>query len=512
MDKANELKEKGNKEFQAGNYQKAVEFYSQAIDLRPDAVFLSNRAACYLGLKRYEDAAEDCARSIQLDPAFPKSYFRGAQALTQLGKLTEAFELIRKGIEKNPNEPNTRREYDNLQILMTYRSSLDNLIETGELPEALRKLNSLLEKCSHDISLIEKKIEVVCIMGEAKTALNFAKEKEALLRKRSPGLPQATYALIARYSNDLLGAKRYIQEAVRADPTLPEAVHGSRLIGVMENAKAKGNEAFTKKSYDEAIQWYDQAYEADPLNKHWRATILSNKASCLMGQGKKKEALVLVKMASDLDPTNDKHLYKRGKLEKDLGDWECAETCLKKAKTLNPSLTIDSELKEVAKKVKELNKKDYYAVLEVDKKATADEIKKKYKELARKWHPDKHAGNKEEQEKAEKKFKEISEANNVLSDPTKRQRYDISGADDGSEAYPGFSNMNDFFQGQDNPLIQMFFNSGSTNSFNFGGAGGRRGTGGGRGGGGGGSSRHAFFSQGMDDDIFSSMFANAKRR
>lgn len=66
---------------------------------------------------------------------------------------------------------------------------------------------------------------------------------------------------------------------------------------------------------------------------------------------------------------------------------------------------------------------DYYKVLEIPKTATADEIKKAYRKLARKYHPDVNAGDKE----AEKKFKEINEANEVLSNPENRVKYDKYG-------------------------------------------------------------------------------------
>jgi len=67
--------------------------------------------------------------------------------------------------------------------------------------------------------------------------------------------------------------------------------------------------------------------------------------------------------------------------------------------------------------------KDYYKVLGVEKSATADEIKKAYRKLAVKYHPDKNPGNKS----AEERFKEISEANEVLGDPEKRKKYDELG-------------------------------------------------------------------------------------
>ena len=68
-------------------------------------------------------------------------------------------------------------------------------------------------------------------------------------------------------------------------------------------------------------------------------------------------------------------------------------------------------------------KRDYYEVLGVNKSASEDEIKKAYKKMARKYHPDLNPDNKE----AEEKFKEVNEAYEVLSDANKKARYDQFG-------------------------------------------------------------------------------------
>lgn len=74
--------------------------------------------------------------------------------------------------------------------------------------------------------------------------------------------------------------------------------------------------------------------------------------------------------------------------------------------------------------IKSMEYKDYYKTLGVERSASPEEIKKAFRKLALKYHPDRNKGNKE----AEEKFKDINEANEVLSDPQKRARYDQLGA------------------------------------------------------------------------------------
>ena len=89
-------------------------------------------------------------------------------------------------------------------------------------------------------------------------------------------------------------------------------------------------------------------------------------------------------------------------------------------------------------------KRDYYEVLGVSKNASEDELKKAYRKLALKYHPDRNPGDKE----AEEKFKEAAEAYSVLSDKDKRARYDQFGeaglGDNGGFGGAGM-NMDDIF-------------------------------------------------------------------
>lgn len=104
-------------------------------------------------------------------------------------------------------------------------------------------------------------------------------------------------------------------------------------------------------------------------------------------------------------------------------------------------------------------KRDYYEVLGVEKGAGDDELKKAFRKLARKYHPDVNPGDKE----AEEKFKEINEAYEVLSDSGKREQYDRfghegPGAGFGGGGFGGFGGGQDF--GGMNDIFDMFFGGG----------------------------------------------------
>jgi molecular chaperone DnaJ len=112
---------------------------------------------------------------------------------------------------------------------------------------------------------------------------------------------------------------------------------------------------------------------------------------------------------------------------------------------------------------------DYYKTLGVDKKASAEDIKKAYRKLARKYHPDRNPDDKQ----AEERFKEISQAHDVLGDPEKRKQYDsgsgpFAAGGAGGPGFGGFGNFDFDASSMGDILSNLFGGSGG------GGAGGRR--------------------------------------
>lgn len=109
--------------------------------------------------------------------------------------------------------------------------------------------------------------------------------------------------------------------------------------------------------------------------------------------------------------------------------------------------------------------KDYYSVLGVNKSSSPEEIKKAYRKLALQYHPDRNKGNKA----SEEKFKEVTKAYEVLSDPQKKQTYDQYGeaAFEQGNPFSGAGQGNPFSGGQGNPFTYTYSSQGG--NFDFGG-------------------------------------------
>ena len=116
--------------------------------------------------------------------------------------------------------------------------------------------------------------------------------------------------------------------------------------------------------------------------------------------------------------------------------------------------------------IKSNDSDDYYKILGIKKNATETEIKKAYRKLALKWHPDKNPNNREE---AEEKFKKINEAYSILSDKNKRNEYDKGGMNFDFKGFNADDIFKDFFGGKD-PFSE-FFKFDDDIGINFGGFG-----------------------------------------
>jgi len=295
-------------------------------------------------------------------------------------------------------------------------------------------------------------------------------------------------ALAMYYDGKYEKAKQIMNIIINRNSENQKFIKIMETLRVIEPEKEKANELFKKGDYANALEAYTKLLEIDPDNKNFNSTILANRALCLQKLGKFMEALADVNKSIALNENYTKAYTRRGNIQFDLKNYDEARYDFEKVKTFEPSNSeVKKRIEECKRREKEAKKKDYYKVLEVSTGASAEEIKKAYRKLAPKYHPDKNnSGTEEEKKQAEKMFKEVNEAYQVLSDPKKKQMFD-NGTDPNDQTAGA-----DFGEGMDpSEIFKVFFGGGGGGfggggpeiRFNMGGEGG----GGGFGGFGGGS-------------------------
>jgi len=240
-----------------------------------------------------------------------------------------------------------------------------------------------------------------------------------------------------------------VTSALRLDPGHEPAQRLRKRVKDVEKLKEEGNVAFKTGKFQEAISKYAECLErigeADEEGKggQIRATLLSNRATTLLKLDRHEEALADTDASLALLPTSFKALRTRARIDLHLEKYDASiadfKSAIQQAKmegnsTDNDVRALQTELKKAEAALKRSKTKDYYKILGVARDCGEADIKKGYRRESLKHHPDKGGD--------EEKFKLVVEAHAVLSDPQRRERYDMGEDEDGMSGAGGFPGMN----------------------------------------------------------------------
>ena len=262
---------------------------------------------------------------------------------------------------------------------------------------------------------------------------------------------------------ELDAAQNHFRQGLKYDPEHKGCKDVYNIVKKILTCISKAEKAVEKADWEVAAKNYLGIIEAAPYNDALVPKYEMELAKAYKSMNKFKEATELVNKIIDRDNNNvDAHQI-LGQIHLAEDEFEKAIFEFKKCQEIynergQQSQSVEEDLRKAEVALKQSKQKDYYKILEVSRNSKTKEIKKKYRELALKWHPDKHSGE-GEKEKAEKKFQEVAEAYEVLSDDEKRQKYDR-----GEEVFPNQGGGG----GNQNPFQHHFFHQGGQH-FNHGG-------------------------------------------
>jgi len=489
-----DLKEKGNALFKQKRYEDAISYYNKAIKLNPNQeVLYSNKGTCEKCLKEYKEAIRDYEKALEINPKNTKNMNRLASVYIIKGKIGDAKIMQEKALNLEPYNSTFREQMTSIEKILEDEVKLEDKIKDKKFEDAEEVCKRLIEKVSDFSELKLKYIQVLIENVKLTDALQYINKEINFEDKKSNEQFDYLTALCLYYDGQYEKAKKQIN-LMKSKGNSIDTKDLLNKVSTIESIKNKANEIFKQKKYEEAIEEYTKILEFDPNNKKFNSLILANRALCYQKLNKNVEALRDSNQSIKLNPFYARGYIKRGNVYMELKMFDDARADFQKAKDLDPNVTgVEGYLNDANKKAESARKRDYYAILGIDKNADEKEIKRAYKKMAMKYHPDRNSESEESKKMAEKKFIDVNDAYTVLSDPKKRSMYD-QGVDplNPEEAQGGGMH----FGGDASEILKMFFGgggspfgfssggfgNGSNIKFSFGGPGGRSGRSGGGGG------------------------------
>ena len=466
------IKEQGNSEFKIGHYITAIDYYTRAMELNPNEPTLySNRATCYKLLGKYRESLNDYKKAIQFNPKNTKNLKKLASVYTLLGNFGEAQIILQKCVNLEPNDSSNTNELNKIKKIIGNYEKINEKIKDKRWDDVEILSNQLIAEVPAFGTLKQIYIESLLENCKFKEAINFINSKVTSDEKNKEHeflylLSKAYY-----YKGDYQDAKRTMNNLMSVAMEEEKYTKLLKHINGIESVKKKANSLFKDGKLDEAIAEYTKLLEYDPENKNFQSIILANRALCYRKQNKLMEALKDVDEALKLNPLYVTGYIRRGHVYKDLKMYDDAVHDFQKVKELDPSnRDADSLIKEASSLNDQARNRDYYKILGIDRNATPEQIKKAYRKMALKWHPDRNSESEQSKKVAQRKFEDIGDAYAVLSDPKKKEMFDMgvdplnpqnASGPNGPE-FNGGNGMNFQFHGDPNEIFKMFFGGNGT--------------------------------------------------
>ena len=428
---------KGNEEFKKKNYAAAVGLYTEGILIDPSQdVLYSNRGLSYMNLNEPEKAKMDFSKAIELNPRNIKAMKRISYMLIQEGQLLEGLIYLKKIRKIDREEPAILDEIDNCQKLIQYKRELDDNKITNDWNKCFELSSKLIQKCNKCFEIKLIYLESMVNSYQIEDALSFYNNN---LDSNEKKLDNVQFLLTKAYFNDgkyekskqlLLNLLSNTKDSMLIEKTKKL----SEKLEQIQALKEKANKFYKNNNFNDAINVYNELLSLDNNNKFFNALILSNRSLCYYKIKDMFNALHDINASIKLNNKYWKSYQRRANINIRLKYSEQAKDDLRKVLELDPNnKEARSLLEDILKEERKKGAKDLYMILGVNRNSTIDEIRKEFKKLVIKWHPDKHNETEEKKIFAEKKFKEINSAYHILIDPYKREIYDKTGKDENIE-------------------------------------------------------------------------------
>ena len=227
-------------------------------------------------------------------------------------------------------------------------------------------------------------------------------------------------------------ATLHYREALKSDPEHAQCKASHKLVKKLDKAHRKGQEALEAGDVDTAIEHLTKVRAMDPEHDVFNRRVHLDLIRAFSRNGDHTTAIKEAQKYLDEDPNKKGSVegwWALGEAQQAAEKYDDAVRSFEEAYEITPDNSEQEneakrKLKQAQVALKQSKEKNYYKILGVQRTASSKEIKSAYRKLALQWHPDKVEGDEAAKEEAEKKFHDIGEAYEVLSNDELRGKYD----------------------------------------------------------------------------------------
>merc|ERR1719219_2234600 len=387
-----------------GQYSDALSHFHAAVDADPtNYMSYYKRATVFLALSRSRPALADLDKVIQLKSDFGAARIQRGSVLLKMGRLDEAHIELEKILSKDPSNEEASRMYVSIEPLQ-------------------KSIQEIVEHIPWDARLREMRADAYLGVGNTMNAISETRAMTKLTNDNTEGYFKLSTMHYQLGEGD--ESLQQIRECLKLDPEHKDCYPFYKKVKKVVKFLTAAQEAQITQDWEECITAANKVLKNEHKIEKIRFHGYDKQCHCQLQEG--SDATETRKSCDEALRITEEPRILCDRAEAYLAEemYDEAVNDYRRALELDENFNKAKEgLDTAQKRQKQASKRDYYKILGVRRNANKKDVKKAYKDLAKKWHPDKFQ---EENEKkiAEKKFMDIAAAYEVLSDKELREKFD----------------------------------------------------------------------------------------
>lgn len=405
-----------------GQLQDALYHFNAAVEGdKNNYLTYFKRGTVYLALGKAKFAILDLNKVLELKPDFSGARNQRAHVLMKQGSLAEAvkdFTYLHQ-VEHNDDA------YHNLiraETLMSDIHLAESLVKEHQYTTAVDLLSSIIEACPWSSYLRELRSNCYVALNDPMSAILDLRSTTKLQSDNTDGyfkLAMLHYQLGQPYES-----LREVRDCLKLDPEHKDCFPHYKKVKKVDKFWNDIQDAISSQDYDTCIDSAQKILKTETKVPMIQWLGHAKLCKCYMEQGKTAESISSCNKALEINKDADV-LCDRAEAHINFDMFDDAIRDYSEALEIHEDFQRAKEGIQKAQNLqKQSEKRDYYKILGVGRKATKKEIVKAYRKAAQQWHPDNFPEG-PEKKKAEKKFIDIAAAKEVLTDPDKRKKFDL---------------------------------------------------------------------------------------